>query len=104
MSPLKYECIECHAQWGNQSRDDNDISHGFCKRCLRKLQSRFVHNNQAKQGFDQCYAKGHDDCTEYKCAFWSSCLDRTIQEWEKENINGHGGENNTDVQRRDKVA
>lgn len=88
MSPLKYECLNCGSQWGNQEANDENISHGFCKRCLRDLMKKHVWNRQQKEGFSQCYAKGYNDCTEHVCAFFESCSDYVVQEWEKENING----------------
>lgn len=92
MNPLdlKYECLRCHAQWGNTTAGDNDISHGICKKCLRELQKEKVWKRQRGEGFSDCYAKGYDDCTEYRCSFWTSCLDEVILAWERENINGQG--------------
>jgi hypothetical protein len=44
-----------------------------------------VWNRQKKEGVSDCYAKGYDDCTEYKCAFFESCSEYIVQEWEREN-------------------
>ena len=49
---------------------------------------KHVWNNQQRQGFNQCYAQGYEDCSEYECAHRESCLEYIIQQWEKENLNG----------------
>jgi hypothetical protein len=85
MSPyVKYQCIICDSQWGNTILDDENISHGLCKRCLRDRQKELVWKRQQREGFDQCYARGYEDCTEDNCAFFNSCLEEPITEWEKE--------------------
>jgi hypothetical protein len=84
MSPLKYQCVHCHTQWGDLQAGDDNISHGVCRRCLRELQKDKVWRRQHREYVSDCYARGYDDCTEIKCAFWSSCLDKNIQKWEEE--------------------
>ena len=83
MSPLKYRCISCGFSWGNLEANENDISHGICKSCLRSLQTDLVRKRQIKEGFSDCYAHGYEDCTELMCYFWSSCLDSTVKEWKE---------------------
>ena len=99
MSPLKYQCIHCKTQWGNLEAGDDNISHGICRRCLRELQKDKVWRRQEREGYSNCYARGHEDCTEFNCEFYGSCKDESIAEWEKkEGINGYtqeGGENKT---------
>jgi hypothetical protein len=83
MSIRYYSCLSCKASWGPVSDEDN-ISHGFCPRCLRERQKELVWRRQHREYVSDCYARGYDDCTEVKCAFWSSCLDKNIQKWEEE--------------------
>jgi hypothetical protein len=81
MSPLKYQCIHCGVQWGNLTAGDDNISHGFCRKCLREKQKELVWRRQHREYVSDCYARGYEDCTETVCAFWSSCLDKNIREW-----------------------
>jgi hypothetical protein len=88
MSPLKYECIHCHVQWGNLTAGDDNISHGLCRRCVRELQKDKVWKRQYRELVSECYAKGYENCGEIGCAFWKTCLEKNIQEWEeREGIN-----------------
>ena len=83
MSIRFYSCISCGAGWGPSS-DENNVSHGFCRKCLREKQKELVWKRQQREGFQKCYARGYEDCDERKCAFWSSCLNKNIQEWEQQ--------------------
>lgn len=88
MDDQTYECLECGVRWGSTDVDEEEISHGFCRRCLRELMKKHVWNNQMRQGFNQCYAQGYDDCQQYECSHRDNCLEYIIQQWEKENVNG----------------
>ena len=44
-----------------------------------------VWKRQDKEGMSMCYAKGYENCSEEGCAFWNSCLERTIKDWEEKN-------------------
>jgi hypothetical protein len=89
MSPLKYQCVHCHTQWGELQAGDDNISHGICRRCLRELQKDTVRRRQRREGYSPCYAQGHEDCTEFVCAFYNSCREAEVIGWEKEKgING----------------
>jgi hypothetical protein len=85
-TPLKYKCLKCQKEWGDLNAGDDNISHGFCRRCLRELQKDTVRRRQRNEGYSPCYAKGYEDCSEECCAFWSNCLEENIKEWERHTI------------------
>ena len=82
MSPLKYQCLKCHVCWGDLTAGEDNVSHGFCKRCLREMMKEKIWKRQKKEGFQDCYARGYEDCSENGCAFYGSCLEQVIKEWE----------------------
>jgi hypothetical protein len=81
---MKYECLVCHRVWGNLTAGDDNISHGFCKRHVRDRLKEFIWKRQQRDGYQDCYAKGYEDCTEYKCEFWDTCTEGVVGEWERQ--------------------
>lgn len=84
MSPLTYRCIRCGSEWGDETSSEDNISHGYCRACLRDMQKELVRKKQIREGYSPCYARGYEDCTEERCAFWSSCTERAIKDWEEQ--------------------
>jgi hypothetical protein len=80
---LKYRCLICGIEWGDAEATEYDISHGYCPACIRKRYTEKIHRSQLRDGFSDCFNRGHNDCSEANCCFRSACQEDSMAVWEK---------------------
>ncbi len=83
---LKYKCLICGIEWGDRRATDADISHGYCPKCIRGRYTDRIHKAQLKEGYSDCFNRGHNDCSEAFCCFRAACQDASLTKWKKEVI------------------
>lgn len=72
---MKYQCLKCSIQWedGIFEEDQQDLSHGFCLRCIRELLKPFYIKKQIKLGIEPCYAS-NKPCFDENCVYRETCI------------------------------
>lgn len=66
---MKYICIRCGITWIVGIATD-EPSGGLCDLCI----TEYVRNKQKSRGFDDCFRKATEDCSETACSYWDSCI------------------------------
>ncbi len=80
---LKYKCVICGIEWGDNQATESDISHGYCPACIRKRYGERIHRSQLKEGYSDCFNRGHNDCSEVNCCFRAACQDESLARWKQ---------------------
>ena len=83
---LKYKCLTCGLEWGDPKAPETQISHGYCRLCVRHLYTDKIRRSQLKSGYSDCFNRGYNDCSEGTCWFRAACQDRLVQDWQEEII------------------
>ena len=81
---MVYECILCNTLWSFDDNPDFDnISSGYCAKCIRTEFKNKIHNWQLRDsGFD-CFGTAYDYCDQSECMFRHACIETNIHEWEQ---------------------
>jgi hypothetical protein len=78
---LKYKCLLCGIEWGDPHATDSDISHGYCPKCIRRLYTDRIHQQQIQAGYSDCFNRGYNDCSEELCRFRAACQEDSVRSW-----------------------
>ena len=87
---LKYKCLLCGIEWGDQTASESDVSHGYCPNCIRSQYTERIHKAQLKEGYSDCFNRGYNNCTEGGCSFRGACQESSVSDWEEKVIGGAG--------------
>jgi hypothetical protein len=68
------QCISCKCTWGEFDEDDSIMSHGLCKKCVKKRLEKTIRNNQIKEGNFDCFGKSKNYCDQHNCKYREICL------------------------------
>lgn len=58
--------------------------------CVRINHTELIRKHQIKGGYEDCFARGYEDCTEEECLYRLACQKAHIQEWQGTVIDGSG--------------
>lgn len=77
---LLYSCVMCGRTWGDPQA--LDISHGYCRDCIREHFSERIWKHQLRKTGIACFATC-ETCGNLECIYRSACLPSEVQEWRK---------------------
>jgi hypothetical protein len=87
---FRAKCIVCGIEWGSADIEDDDITGALCPECIRDRYTDRIRNHQMRNGYQDCFARGFEDCQEYECAFRYACQESSIAHWKGQVINEEG--------------
>lgn len=71
---MTYKCINCGYMWV-EGIETNDISHGYCRDCLKEILTEKIRAKQLIEGNFDCFNNGTDYCDQYNCKYYWLCVD-----------------------------
>ena len=71
---MHYICIRCGTTW-IVGKATGERSGGLCDFCITK----YVREKQKSRGFDDCFRRTTDDCSETECSYWDLCIKELLK-------------------------
>ncbi len=71
---MKFQCIKCHATWGEGYPEIEGYSHGLCACCLKEALIPVYRRRQVREGNFDCFGKSYDFCDQGACMYRNICL------------------------------
>ena len=71
---MTYQCIACKKNWITNDLVTEDISHGFCKECVRERLAPIYQKKQLDEGHFDCFARSMGYCDQINCKYRPICI------------------------------
>jgi hypothetical protein len=71
---MKYQCIRCHASWGEGEPEAEGYSHGLCESCLKEALTPIYRKRQRDEGNFDCFGKSVGFCDQRQCKYHRMCV------------------------------